>query len=77
MSPSAPTTIQVQIDQGVCTLTLNRPEVRNAMSLAMINELLGTRGRPKKTRMCACWCCAARAATSVPAATSATWPRPA
>ena len=28
------TTIQVQISQGVCTLTLNRPEVRNAMSLS-------------------------------------------
>jgi isohexenylglutaconyl-CoA hydratase len=36
------TTIQVQLDQGVCTITLNRPEVRNAMSLAMINELLAT-----------------------------------
>lgn len=36
------TTIQVQLDQGVCTITLNRPEVRNAMSLAMIHELLAT-----------------------------------
>lgn len=34
------TTIQHQVQQGVCTLTLNRPEVRNAMSLAMVNELL-------------------------------------
>ena len=34
------TTIQVQTAQGVCTLTLNRPEVRNAMSLAMVSELL-------------------------------------
>ena len=34
------TTLQVQIDRGVCTLTLNRPEVRNAMSLAMVSELL-------------------------------------
>ncbi len=34
------TTIQVQTTQGVCTLTLNRPEVRNAMSLAMVSELL-------------------------------------
>ena len=33
-------TIQVQQDKGICTITLNRPEVRNAMSLAMINELL-------------------------------------
>lgn len=34
------TTIQAQLAQGVCTLTLNRPEVRNAMSLAMVSELL-------------------------------------
>lgn len=34
------TTIQVQTAQGVCTLTLHRPEVRNAMSLAMVSELL-------------------------------------
>lgn len=34
------TTIQHQVQQGVCTLTLNRPEVRNAMSLAMVKELL-------------------------------------
>ncbi|WP_290903032.1 enoyl-CoA hydratase-related protein [Aquabacterium sp.] len=34
------TTLQVQTTQGVCTLTLNRPEVRNAMSLAMVHELL-------------------------------------
>lgn len=34
------TTIQAQIAHGICTLTLNRPEVRNAMSLAMVSELL-------------------------------------
>lgn len=34
------TTIQAQLAGGVCTLTLNRPEVRNAMSLAMVHELL-------------------------------------
>ena len=34
------TTLQVQMDQGVCTLTLNRPEVRNAMSMTMVQELL-------------------------------------
>ena len=34
------TTIQAQLSGGVCTLTLNRPEVRNAMSLAMVHELL-------------------------------------
>lgn len=37
-----PTTILVQQDKGLCTITLNRPEVRNAMSLAMITELLTT-----------------------------------
>jgi isohexenylglutaconyl-CoA hydratase len=37
---TTPTTIEVQLDRGVCTLTLNRPEVRNAMSLAMVHELL-------------------------------------
>ncbi|MGC4060465.1 MAG: enoyl-CoA hydratase-related protein [Aquabacterium sp.] len=37
-----PTTIQVRQTSGICTITLNRPEVRNAMSLAMINELLTT-----------------------------------
>ena len=34
------TTLQVQMDRGVCTLTLNRPEVRNAMSMTMVQELL-------------------------------------
>ncbi|HET6789351.1 MAG TPA: enoyl-CoA hydratase/isomerase family protein, partial [Aquabacterium sp.] len=33
-------TLEVRLDQSVCTLTLNRPEVRNAMSLAMVRELL-------------------------------------
>jgi isohexenylglutaconyl-CoA hydratase len=35
-------TLLVQLDQGVCTVTLNRPEVRNAMSMAMVKELLST-----------------------------------
>lgn len=35
-----PSTLQVQTAQGVRTLTLNRPEVRNAMSMAMVDELL-------------------------------------
>jgi len=38
----SPKTIAVRHDQGVCTITLNRPEVRNAMSVAMIEELLAT-----------------------------------
>lgn len=34
------TPLLVQHTQGVCTLTLHRPEVRNAMSLAMVKALL-------------------------------------
>jgi isohexenylglutaconyl-CoA hydratase len=41
MSTHAFATIDVSTTQGVCTITLNRPEVRNAMSLAMVNELMG------------------------------------
>lgn len=33
-------TLLVHLDHGVCTLTLNRPEVRNAMSMAMVQALL-------------------------------------
>lgn len=33
------TTLQVQMDQGVCTLTLNRPEVRNALNQTMVREI--------------------------------------
>lgn len=40
MDASSFKTIQATVDAGVCTLLLNRPEVRNAMSLAMVNELL-------------------------------------
>jgi isohexenylglutaconyl-CoA hydratase len=41
MSSHVFATIDVSTTQGVCTITLNRPEVRNAMSLAMVNELMG------------------------------------
>jgi len=33
-------TLRASLTHGVCTLTLNRPEVRNAMSQAMIGELV-------------------------------------
>lgn len=41
-APMNTRTIAVEVAQGVCTITLNRPEVRNAMSQAMIAELLTT-----------------------------------
>jgi isohexenylglutaconyl-CoA hydratase len=59
----------------VLHLTLNRPEVRNAMSLAMVLELRSALARPKPTAHPRASCCAAPAAISAPAATSRTWPR--
>jgi len=35
------TTIQLSFDSGVATITLNRPEKRNAVSFALVEELLG------------------------------------
>ncbi len=34
-------TIQLSFDSGVATITLNRPEKRNAVSFALVEELLG------------------------------------
>jgi isohexenylglutaconyl-CoA hydratase len=36
---TAPASIQVREAGGVCTLTLNRPQARNAMTMAMVLEL--------------------------------------
>ena len=33
-------TIQLSFDAGVATITLNRPEKRNAISFALVDELL-------------------------------------
>jgi isohexenylglutaconyl-CoA hydratase len=41
-STASTQTIQIHVAHGVCTLTLNRPEVRNAMSVLMVQELLTT-----------------------------------
>jgi isohexenylglutaconyl-CoA hydratase len=38
--PEALPTLTTRFERGVLHLTLNRPEVRNAMSLAMVDELL-------------------------------------
>ncbi|MEZ5870830.1 MAG: enoyl-CoA hydratase/isomerase family protein [Nitratireductor sp.] len=42
MMPQTPATITVERDGGVMTIALNRPDVRNAMSLQMVRELLVT-----------------------------------
>ena len=34
------TNIQLSLDSGVATITLNRPEKRNAISFALVDELL-------------------------------------
>lgn len=40
MDTAGHTTLLVELVGGVCTLTLNRPEVRNAMSLCIVQELM-------------------------------------
>src|SRR6202049_4811218 len=35
------TTVQLAFESGVATITLNRPEKRNAVSFALVEELLG------------------------------------
>lgn len=42
--------IQVQIDNGIATVRLNRPEKKNAMSFALLQELLRTAQRLRKDR---------------------------
>src|SRR5690625_7439333 len=37
--PSAWTTLQLQVEQGVATVVLNRPDAANAMDLTMAREL--------------------------------------
>ena len=36
-------TIQLEFESGVATITLNRPEKRNAISHALVDELLRPR----------------------------------
>ena len=38
--PSAAQTLRVELSEGVMHITLNRPDVRNAMSMLMVEELL-------------------------------------
>jgi isohexenylglutaconyl-CoA hydratase len=47
--PSEPL-ILTKEDSGVMSITLNRPEVRNAMSLELLRQLVGALDRAEKTR---------------------------
>lgn len=69
--------IDVQTQSGVCTLTLNRPEVRNAMSLTMVQELLGALRHAESTADVRVLVLRGAGGISAPVATSPTWRRPA
>jgi len=42
-------TIQLAFDSGVATITLNRPEKRNAISRALVEELLAALAEVEKS----------------------------
>ena len=72
---ATPQTLLLRRDGGVLHVTLNRPEARNAMSLAMVLRTARRRWpRPRPTAARAWSCCAAPAGISAPAPTCATWP---
>lgn len=64
-------TVLVEIDAGIATLTLNRPEVKNALNGDMRVEMREAVHRIRRIARCAQSCCAAQAATSARAATCA------
>ena len=65
-------TITLDVAQGIATITLNRPEAYNALSLTLGRELFGAGSwRPKpRTRPCAASCSPERARPSAAAGTS-------
>jgi enoyl-CoA hydratase/carnithine racemase len=54
---------------GVTTVTLNRPDVRNAFNEEVITELTAVFLELGKRRKCAAWCWPATARRSAPAPT--------
>ena len=62
--------VELAIEDGVAVVTLNRPEVRNAINDAMRAEFVSPCwSASTRTRPCAPWCSPARASRSAPAAT--------
>jgi enoyl-CoA hydratase/carnithine racemase len=43
-------TIQIVFDSGIATITLNRPEKRNAISHALVDELLAAFDEVERSR---------------------------
>lgn len=71
-------TLLLEPVEGVLRITLNRPQSRNAMSLAMVGELRAVLAAVRDDRSDAgAGAAQAPAGTSAPAATSRTWPVPA
>ncbi len=70
-------TLHLREDGFVLHVTLNRPEARNAMSLQMTQELRAVFSAIAGSDAIRAVLLRAPAATSVPAATSRTWPVPA
>ena len=63
--------VRVEIDAGVAVVTIDRPEVRNAIGFATIDELDAALDARPRHRAPRCSCCAAgETARSSPAATS-------
>ena len=70
-------TLLLEPVEGVLRITLNRPQSRNAMSLAMVGELRAVLAAVRDDRSVRALVLRAPTGTSAPAATSRTWPVPA
>lgn len=68
-------TITYAVDGAVATITLSRPQVRNAMNGRMIEELRQTLEAVNLDTAVRWCCCAAKDRCSAPAATCATCSR--
>ena len=66
--------LRIERHGAVTSLTLNRPQRRNALTHRMMLELEDAFVGVGRDGTAACWCCAVRAGISAPAAISTRWP---